>query len=105
MNDLVKFLSEGYPILLFTKLFLGAVAVFFAIIVWSKTKRLSMILFVLGMFLMYISILTDTLAYFGFINTKFFTIGRLPLLSLIFESAPIALFIASFCVFLRERIF
>ena len=79
MNDLVKFLSEGYPILLFTKLFLGAVAVFFAIIVWSKTKRLSMILFVLGMFLMYISILTDTLTYFGFINTKFFTIGSLPL--------------------------
>ena len=105
MNDLVKFLSEGYPILLFTKLFLGAVAVFFAIIVWSKTKRISMILFVLGVFLMYISILTDTLAYFGFINTKFFTIGRLPLLSLIFESGPIAFFIASFCAFLRERIF
>ena len=105
MNDLVKFLSEGYPILLFTKLFLGAIAVFFGIIVWSKTKRPSMILFVLGMFLMYISILTDTLTYFGFVNTKFFTIGRLPLLSLIFESAPITFFIASFCAFLRERIF
>ena len=105
MNDLVKFLSEGYPILLFTKLFLGAVAVFFGIIVWSKTKKTSMILFVLGMFLMYISILTDTLTYFGFINTKFFTIGSLPLLSIIFENAPIVFFIASFCVFLRERIF
>ncbi|UTC63224.1 hypothetical protein E4O05_04890 [Treponema sp. OMZ 787] len=105
MNDLVKFLSQGYPILLFTKLFLGAVAVFFGIIVWSKTKKVSMILFVLGVFLLYISILTDTLTYFGFINTKFFTIGHLPVLSLIFESVPIVFFIASFCVFLRERIF
>ncbi|UTC67448.1 MULTISPECIES: hypothetical protein [unclassified Treponema] len=105
MNDLAKFLSEGYPILLFTKLFLGAAAVFFGIIVWSKTKKVSMILFVLGVFLMYISILTDTLIYFGFINAKFFTIGRLPILSLIFESAPIAFFIASFCTFLKERLF
>ena len=105
MNDLVKFLSDGYHILLFVKLFLGAAAVFFGIIVWGKTKKTSMILFVLGVFLMYISILTDTLAYFGFINTKFFTIGSLPLLSIIFENAPIVFFIASFCVFLRERIF
>ncbi|UTC75516.1 hypothetical protein E4O03_01945 [Treponema sp. OMZ 792] len=105
MNDLVKFLSEGYPILLFTKLFLGAAAVFFGIIVWSKTKKVSMILFVLGVFLMYISILTDTLTYFGFINTKFFTIGHIPILSLIFESTPIAFFIASFCTFLKERHF
>ncbi|MGI5065154.1 hypothetical protein [Treponema putidum] len=105
MNDLLKFLSEGYPILLFVKLFLGAAAVFFGIIVWSKTKKVSMILFVLGVFLMYISILTDTLVYFGFINTNFFTIGRIPLLSLVLESVPIIFFIAGFCAFLRERIF
>ena len=54
MNDLVKFLSDGYHILLFVKLFLGAAAVFFGIIVWSKTKKTTNILFLVGVFFFYI---------------------------------------------------
>ena len=105
MSKLNLILSEGYPVLLFVKLFLGAVAVFFAVIVWSRTKRLSMIFFIFGIFFMYISILTEALNYFGFIDTNIFNIGKVPTISVFLEAIPIIFFIVSFCASLRERLF
>ncbi len=103
MNNLAAFSANGYGILLFGKLIFGAVAVFFGILTWRKTRKSYMVFFIFGIFSMYISILLQAARYFGFIATDVLNAGVIPVGDLFFETLPILFFIISLCLFLKTE--
>ena len=61
MNDLAAFFPEGYTILLFIKLILGAAAAFIAVLAWRKSRDPYMIMFILGILASYVTVLHQLL--------------------------------------------
>lgn len=105
MNNLAAFTAEGYGVLLFAKLIFGAIAVFFGILTWHKTRKSYMIFFVFGIFALYISILLQTAGYFGFIILEPLKIENisLPLWHIFFETLPVIFFITALSLFLKSE--
>lgn len=104
--DIIKILTKNYLIvLLFSKLIVGAIAVFFGILVWNKTRKNYIVLFVLGIFSIYIFFLIQSLNYFGFNMLSYFNIEQFVFILDFFELIPIILFIASLCLFLKSEDF
>ena len=103
MNDLAAFFPEGYTILLFIKLILGAAAAFIAVMAWRKTREPYMIMFILGILASYVTVLHQLLRYFGFVSEKDIILDGIAISIFISENIPIILFIASLCLFLKSK--
>lgn len=103
MNDLAGFFSDGYTLLLFIKLVLGAAAVFMAILSWRQTREPYMIFFILGILANYITILHQLLRYFGFVTEKDIIIKGIALSVIVSENIPIILFIISLILFVKSK--
>lgn len=102
MNNLQVFIPPYYGAVLFIKFLVGAIAVFFAILVWHKTRKAYMVLFVLGVLSAYILTLVQSMNYFGFIMMYSFSIKNIPVGAVFFEILPVTFFTASLCSFLKS---
>ncbi|MEL5718987.1 hypothetical protein [Treponema pedis] len=102
MNNLQAFTPPYYGVVLFIKSLAGALAVFFAILVWHKTRKGYMVLFVFGVLSSYILTLVQSMNYFGFIMMYSFNIKNIPVGAVFFEIVPIIFFTASLCLFLKS---
>lgn len=85
------------------RLSLGALATFFAIIVWSRTRNPSWILIVVGILLYYVNIVFETLEKFGIISDRIFYIGNLPVIKTLIVNLPILFFIIGLIVFIARK--
>ena len=92
----------GQGVLIFSQLILGALASFFAIMLWSKTRDTAWMLIVIGTIAAYIEIIYTILKLFGFINTGLL-IGSVPLMAIILPSLRMIFFIAAFYVMVVKR--
>ncbi len=87
---------------LVVRIALGALASFFAIIVWTRAASLSWMLVVAGVLANYAGTLYDTLRLFGLLSGPEFLVAGYPLGSLLSENLSILCFIAAFVLYLRR---
>lgn len=90
-------------ILVLTKLVLGAIATFFAILVWSRTREAAWVLFAAGVIAAYAGIVYSALRVFGIVPEDALLVRSIPIAELIAQNLPTLLFIAAFGVFLVKR--
>lgn len=90
-------------ILVLTKLILGAVATFLAILVWSRTREASWVLVVGGVIAAYAGIVYAALRTFGILAEDALLVSGIPVAELIAQNLPTLLFIGGFAVYLVRR--
>jgi len=96
-------MDMGQGVLIFSQLVLGALASFFAIMLWSKSRDTAWMLIVIGTIASYIEIIYSILKLFGFISTDFLLIGSVPFAAILLPSLRMIFFIAAFYVMVVKR--
>lgn len=94
----------GEVVLVSSRLALGAVASFLAILLWSKTRDVAWMLMVAGTVASYADTVFAVLLRFGVADGSAFAIGSVPLASIIFPNLPTAFFIAAFSVMVSRKL-
>ncbi|MDR2363718.1 MAG: hypothetical protein LBD65_04810 [Spirochaetaceae bacterium] len=87
-----------------SRLFFGALAAFFAIVLWSKTRDTAWMLMVIGTIALYVEIVYSILNLFGIAEETGIIIGSMPLVSLILPNLPIIFFILAFMVMVIRKL-
>jgi hypothetical protein len=85
------------------QLAVGAVATFFAILVWSRTRDIAWILIVLAVLVAYAGYVVRTLEQFGLIDASKYVIAGFPVFELVLSNLPGVLITAAFVVLLTRR--
>jgi hypothetical protein len=83
----------------------GAIATFFAILLWSKTRDMAWILVILGTVVSYAEIVFTTLRAFGIIDETFLAVSGVPVARMVLVNLPPLLYSAGFLsAVLRRRL-
>ena len=96
-------MDSGQLIFIICRLVLGAVAAFLAIMLWSKTRDLAWMLMVVGAIAAYAEVIYSILALFGASGGNIFSIGSMPLASIVFPCLPVVFFIAAFAIMVLRK--
>jgi hypothetical protein len=96
-------MDTGEIIYISSRLFLGALAAFFAIILWSKTRDVAWMLMVIGTIAAYAEIVYSILDIFGITGGNLLSIGSVPLASIVLPNLPTVFFIAAFVVMVIRK--
>ena len=96
-------MDSGQLIYILSRLGLGALASFFAIMLWSRTRDVAWMLMVIGTIAAYVEIVYAILNLFGINSGSFFTIGSVPLMSILLPCLPTVFFIAAFAVMVVRK--
>ena len=97
-------MDTGHLIYILSRLILGAVAAFLAIVVWSKTRDLSWMLLVMGTIAGYAEIVYSILGVFGITGGTAFSAGAIPAAALALANLPTCFFIAAFLVMIVRKL-
>ncbi|MDR1210956.1 MAG: hypothetical protein LBK40_01860 [Spirochaetaceae bacterium] len=93
----------GEIVYIVSRLALGALAAFFAIVLWSKTRDVAWMLMVAGAIAAYVETVYAILKIFGIAGEELFTFGSVSLVSLILTNLPTVFFIAAFVVMIARK--
>ena len=85
------------------RLFLGAVATFFAILLWSRTRDLAWILVVIGVLVGYVDTVYTTLEEFGIVGMDFVRVGGVAIFPVVLANVPLVFYIAAFAVMISRK--
>ena len=96
-------MDTGQLVYILSRLVLGALASFFAIMLWSKTRDVAWMLMVIGTIAAYVEIVYAILNLFGISGGNMLTIGSMPLMSILLPSLPTVFFIAAFIVMVVRK--
>jgi hypothetical protein len=95
-------MDTGSLIYILSRLISGALAAFFAIMLWSKTRDPAWMLMVTGTIVLYAGIVYSTLGVFGITGGTAF--GTVSVAALILANLPACCFIAAFLVMIARKI-
>jgi hypothetical protein len=101
--DHTETMDTGELIYISSRLILGAVAAFLAIMLWSKTRDVAWMFVVIGIIAAYIETIYSILNLFGLIGKSFVVIGSVPLVSIVLPNLPTVFFIAAFGVMVLRK--
>ena len=96
-------MDSGQIVYILSRLSLGALASFLAIMLWSKTRDVAWMLIVIGTIAAYVETVYSILNLFGVSGGRFFTIGSVPLMSILLPCLPVIFFIAAFGVMVIRK--
>jgi hypothetical protein len=96
-------MDSGQVIYIISRLALGALASFFAIMVWSKIRDVAWMLMVIGTIAVYVETVYSILNLMGITGDNIFVIGSVPLISIILPCLPTIFFIAAFAVMVVRK--
>lgn len=96
-------MDTGQVIYILSRLILGAVAAFFAIMLWSRTRDVAWMLMVIGTIAAYVETVYSILSLFGIDGGRVLVIGTMPFMSILLPCLPIAFFISAFAVMVRRK--
>jgi hypothetical protein len=102
--NLSGILSDGQAVELLVRLALGALASFFSIIVWSKTRDGAWICVVAGILASYAGTLYRALRVFGLFPGSELLVFGASLGNLVSDNLSFVFFIAAFILFLKNRL-
>ncbi|MDR0451853.1 MAG: hypothetical protein LBH15_02295 [Treponema sp.] len=89
-------MDEGQLAYMASRLALGAAAVFFAIVFWSKTRDTVWMLVIIGVIAGYAEAVYSVLEALGIAGQAGPALGSVPLLSILLANLPAAFFLAAF---------
>ena len=95
-------MDSGQVTYILSRLSLGALASFFAIMLWSKTRDVAWMLVVIGTIAAYVETVYAILILFG-ITGSVVTVGSVPLFSIVLPCLPTVFFIAAFAVMVARK--
>ena len=96
-------MDSGQIVYILSRLSLGALASFFAIMLWSKTRDVAWMLMVIGTIAAYVETVYSILNIFGISGSNIFIIGSIPLMSIILPCLPTIFFVAAFIVMVIRK--
>jgi hypothetical protein len=96
-------MDSGQLIYILSRLILGALASFFAIMLWSRTRDIAWILMVIGTIAAYVETVYSILRLFGIAGGNLFVIGTMPFMSILLPSLPTAFFAAALAVMVIRK--
>jgi len=91
-------MDVGEIIYITSRLLLGAVTAFFAIMLWSKTRNVAWMLMVIGMIAAYVETVYSILGMLGITELTELNVGSVPLASILLPNLPTVFFLAAFLV-------
>jgi hypothetical protein len=97
-------MDSGQVIYIVTRLILGALASFFAIMLWSKTRDVAWMLMVIGTIAAYVETVYSILLLMGITGGNILSVGSVPLMSIILPCLPTIFFIAAFVVMVVRKL-
>ena len=93
----------GQVVYILSRLILGALASFFAIMLWSKTRDLAWMFMVIGIIAAYVETVYSILNLLGLAGRNILAIGSVPFMSILLSCLPTAFFIAAFGVMVFRK--
>jgi len=96
-------MDSGQVIYIISRLSLGALASFFAIMLWSKTRDVAWMLMVIATIAAYVEIVYSILNLFGISGGNILTIGSVPLISIVLPCLPTVFVIAALAVMVVRK--
>ncbi len=91
-------------ILVISRLGIGAVATFLAIVLWAKTRDSAWMFIIMGIIIKYGAIMYSTFKIYGIISSGLYTINGIPVVDLVLENLPTLFFIIGLLIMiLRSR--
>ncbi len=90
-------------ILTVSRLGVGAMGSFFAILLWSQTRDVAWVLIIIGTLVAFAQVVFATLAGFGILNGELLEISGIPLAQLVLENLPMLLYACAFIVVIVRR--
>ena len=91
-------MDTGLLVYVLSRLSLGGIASFLAIMVWAKTRDTAWMLIVMGVIATYGETIYSILNLFGVNSGNMLAIGSISLLSILLSCFPMLFFIAAFAV-------
>ena len=88
----------GQIILLYSRLILGALAAFLAIMLWSKTRDVAWLLMIIGIVIMYIEMVYSTLELLGIVPVYNLFIDSVSLTAIVLTTLRLIFFIAALLI-------
>ena len=91
-------------IMVLSRLLFGAVATFFAILLWSKTRDIAWVLVIICTLISYTEIVFITLEKFGLVGSEMWQVQGVPVFKLLLVNLPMVFFTAAFiAIVFRKR--
>jgi hypothetical protein len=96
-------MDTGEIVFIVSRLTTGALAAFFAIMLWSKTRDIAWMLMVIGTIAAYIETVYSILVLFGITGDQL-SIGSVPVAALLLPNLRTGFFIAAFVVMVIRKL-
>ena len=96
-------MDTGQLLYILSRLSLGAVASFFAIMLWSKTRDIAWMLMVIGAIAAYVETVYSILNLFGIGSWNVLTIGSMSIMAIVLPCLPTIFFISAFAVMVARK--
>ena len=96
-------MDSGQILFVSSRLIFGALASFFAIMLWSKTRDAAWMLMVIGTIAAYVEIVYSILDLFGITRGDTFLIGSVPVAAILLPVLRMSFFIAAFLIMVIRR--
>lgn len=95
-------MTDSIMLLYAIKLVLGGFAVFFALVLWSKTRDFAWMSLVAGVIISYSGIVYELLCSLGIIQPLAYSLWGIPVLTFVFALFPSLFFIFSFIIMIKR---
>ena len=96
-------MDTGQVIYILIRLILGALASFFAIMLWSKTRDVAWMFMVIGTIAAYVETVYAILNILGISGVSILIVGSVPIMSIVLPCLPTVFFIAAFVVMVVRK--
>ncbi|MCD6121677.1 MAG: hypothetical protein J7K04_07565 [Spirochaetales bacterium] len=90
-------------VIIISKVTIGGIGTFFAVLLWSKTRDAAWIFVILGVIVEYIAIIYSTLEMFGVVGNNIITFYEIPVLKLLLAVLPMLFFIFAFITVIARK--
>jgi len=90
-------------LLTLSRLGVGAIGTFFAILLWSQTRDAAWVLVVIGTLLAYVEVVFSTLVVFGIVSGESLSVSGVPVLRLVLANLPMLLLTCAFITVIARR--
>ncbi|MCL2478134.1 MAG: hypothetical protein FWF22_01435 [Treponema sp.] len=96
-------MDSGQLVYIVSRLSLGALAAFLAILLWSRTRDVAWMFMVIGAIAAYVETVYSILELFGITGSNLPSIGSVPVVSIVLPCLPTIFFIAAFAVMVIRK--
>jgi hypothetical protein len=96
-------MDAGEIIYISSQLIAGALASFFAIMLWSKTRDVAWMLIVIGAIAAYVNTVYSILDFFGIVDDAVLSIGSVSFVSIILPILPPVFFSIAFVIMIIRK--